>query len=152
MPVLAVQGPSQAVVVVQTTVANVTGGGGGGGAPSAHASTHQSGGSDALALGSIAGSLTLAQHGTLGTGDPHPQYATDTDVATVQTNVDNLAAGMRFKDSVRVATTANINIANPGTAIDRRRHAHVGRLGAARRADDAVAERGVHVQRLRGQR
>jgi hypothetical protein len=104
-------------VVVQTTVANVTGGGGGGGAPSAHASTHQSGGSDALALGSIAGSLTLAQHGTLATGDPHPQYATDTDVATVQTNVDNLAAGMRFKDSVRVATTANINIASPGTAI-----------------------------------
>jgi hypothetical protein len=53
------------------TVTNPTLPSGGGGA---HATDHEAGGGDEIDLGSLAGTLTAAQHGTLGTGDPHPQY------------------------------------------------------------------------------
>jgi hypothetical protein len=44
--------------------------------PTAHASTHHSGGSDPLALGSIAGTLTDAQHGSRAGGTLHPAATT----------------------------------------------------------------------------
>jgi hypothetical protein len=46
--------------------------------PNAHASTHESGGSDALALGSIAGTIDDTQHGTRGGGTLHSAATTST--------------------------------------------------------------------------
>lgn len=53
-----------------------------------HASDHEAGGGDALDLGSIAGTITSTQHGTISTGDPHAQYALDADLAAHLADAD----------------------------------------------------------------
>lgn len=100
MPALKVQ-VNQTVAVVATTVATVAGSGGGGGAPSGPAG------------GVLAGSYPNPAFAV----DMATQAELDAAASTLQTNIDAVATGMRFKDTVRVATTANVNVANPGTAV-----------------------------------
>ncbi len=63
----------------------------------AHASTHETGGSDALALGSIAGTLTDAQHGSRAGGTLHPNViaagAAGFMTGTDKTKLDGIATG-----------------------------------------------------------
>lgn len=100
MPAIQVE-VNQTVAVVQTTVATVAGSGGGGGAPSGPAG------------GALSGSYPNPAFAV----DMATQAELDAAASTLQTNIDNLATGMRFRDTVRVATTANVNVASPGTAV-----------------------------------
>jgi hypothetical protein len=58
---------------------------------------------------------TINANGQLITGVATPVGATD---AVNKTYVDNVAAGLDFKSSVRVAATTAVNLAAPGAAID----------------------------------
>jgi hypothetical protein len=62
--------------VVPTSNLPTSGNTGSGYSPAAHASSHHSGGSDPLALGSIAGTLTDAQHGNRAGGSLHSVAST----------------------------------------------------------------------------
>jgi hypothetical protein len=53
----------------------------------AHAVQHETGGDDALDLGSLDGTITAAQHGTP-VGDLHPVYALDSDLAAHEAAAD----------------------------------------------------------------
>lgn len=80
-----------------------------GGGLAAHASTHETGGSDALNLGSIAGTLTDTQHGARGGGTLHAvatQSVAGFMSATDKTRLDGITANdwdARVKRGVRIA-------------------------------------------------
>lgn len=64
--------------------------------PSAHASSHHSGGSDALSLGSIAGNISDTQHGNRGGGTLHSAATTSTAgfmSASDKSKLDGIQAG-----------------------------------------------------------
>lgn len=82
--------------------------------PSAHASSHHSGGSDALSLGSIAGTLTDAQHGNRSGGSLHAAATTSTAgfmSAADKAKLDGIQAG------AEVNQNAFSNILVGGTTV-----------------------------------
>lgn len=92
--------------------------------PTAHKTTHATGGSDALTaadIGAVAtsGAETIAGVKTFSSSPIVPTPTTGLQTAHkdyVDTALATAIAGVSFKEAVRAATTANITIANPGTA------------------------------------
>src|SRR5436853_4501415 len=86
----------------------ITGGSGSvsGGAPAAHATTHQPGGTDAMAVDAIAGTGSLRTLGTASTAAAAGDHA---HALTALTNIDQSAQVL--KAPVRVASTANGTLA-----------------------------------------
>jgi hypothetical protein len=93
----------------------VGGGGGGGGAtsytalnPRAHAAEHHAGGTDALTLSSIAGSITANQHGSLSTAATHPFSAlTGTFTAAQHGNLSGSTAAIHSGSAIVGTLTAS---------------------------------------------
>lgn len=105
-----------------------------GGTPDAHVSTHHSGGSDALALSSIAGTITAGQHGSPA-GDLHPGYALDSDLAAHEAAADPhtgyqresekaAALGYASLDSSTLVPIAQIPTGSTGTTVSLGNHNH----------------------------
>jgi hypothetical protein len=78
------------------TGATVTGLGGGG----AHAADHESGGGDEIDIGALDGTITSAQHGTIGAGDLHPEYQRESEKAA--------ASGYASLDGSTLVPTAQL--------------------------------------------
>lgn len=102
--------------------------------PDIHASTHESGGSDALALANLAGTITAGQHGTPA-GDLHPGYALDSDLAAHEAALDphavyqkesekGAASGYAGLDGAALVPIAQIPTGTTGTTVALGDHLH----------------------------
>lgn len=78
--------------------------------PDTHVATHHSGGSDALVLSSIAGTITAGQHGSPA-GDLHPSYALDADLAAHEAAADPHTGYQRETEKAAASGYASLDAA-----------------------------------------